>query len=343
NLRLVGLCSEPVATRGGWAGVATWLADAHGRLWSLSDVQPGGVERVLQAWRGGVRLGDLSLAHAELVRAGALVQDATASADGRLGAGAAVQAVRAAGATWDQTPLASLFARPLADQVATALAPGSAGLLTLAGRLVGGCLRLEGGHRLGLVPALADPALPALANLRALAAADLAVRAVVRPLREAAGQAALLALAPADDGLRLPEAMAGRLMAALEHLPHAGLANGQGGPAADEDPPLPWATLERRALAVLLGGRSALPASVGPGLAAEARNLRAQLCGAAAARLESLFQACQAVPGERWGRLAQVPPAAFARQWAAAALQAQRAREQHARDAWTRWADPASC
>jgi hypothetical protein len=339
NLRLHGLCAEPVLTNGGWAGVVTWLADAQGRLWSLGDVQPGDAARVLQAWRGGVRLGDLSLAHAELARGGALVQDATASPEGRLGSGSAVQAVRAAGARWDEAPLATLFARPLTAQIDAAFADGRPGLLTLRGRLDGVVLRLPDGPGLLLQPPSWDRALPAAANLRALAAcAGAEICVVVRPLREAAGQAVLLALSPGGDGLRLPAALGDRLMVGLEHLPQAGLSGDAPSPPLLASDPLPWAALHRRALAVLLGGRSALPAALVASIAGEAGALRQRLCPAAADRLGALFQACQSAPGGSWGRVRQTAPEAFARAWAGAALHAAEARRHAMHEAWRRWA-----
>jgi hypothetical protein len=340
NLRLHGLCAEPVLTSGGWAGVVTWLADAQGRLWSLGDVQPGDAARVVQAWRGGVRLGDLSLSHAELVRGGALVQDATASPEGRLGSGAAVQAVRAVGVRWDEAPLAELFARPLLAQLDAAFADGQPGLLTLCGSLDGTVLRLPDGPGLLLQPSSWDRALPAAANLRALAAcAGAEIRVVVRPLREAAGQAVLLALSPAGDGLRLPVALGDRIMVGLEHLPQAGLSgDAPSPPPVASDDPLPWAVLHRRALAVLLGGRSALPAALAGSIAGEVGALRQRLCPAAADRLGALFQACQSAPGGSWGRVRQTTPEMFARAWAGAALHAAEARRHVMHEAWRSWA-----
>lgn len=339
NLRLHGLCAEPVLTSGGWAGVVTWLADAQGRLWSLGDVQPGDAARVLQAWRGGVRLGDLSLAHAELARGGALVQDATASPEGRLGSGVAVQAVRATGARWDEAPLAALFARPLAAQLDAAFADARSGLLTLRGRLDGVVLHLPEGPGLLLQPPSWDRALPAAANLRALAAcAGAEVRVVVRPVREAAGQAVLLALSPAGEGLHLPAALGDRIMVGLEHLPHAGLSGDAPSPPPSASDPLPWAALHRRALAVLLGGRTALPVALAASIVGEAGALRQRLCPAAADRLGALFQACQSAPGGSWGRVRQTAPEALARAWAGAALHAAEARRQAMHAAWRRWA-----
>jgi hypothetical protein len=59
------------------------------------------------------------LPHRELCRSGLFVGDATASADGRLGAGQKVRAVRATEPShWDHASLAPRWLRPLAEQLA---------------------------------------------------------------------------------------------------------------------------------------------------------------------------------------------------------------------------------
>ncbi|MZG18412.1 hypothetical protein GTY44_33865, partial [Streptomyces sp. SID5914] len=68
------------------------------------------------------RIGDTSLTHRELSRAGLAVSGATVSPTGRLGAGAGVRAVRAPGASWRAEPLDRLWAMPVAEQIARALA-----------------------------------------------------------------------------------------------------------------------------------------------------------------------------------------------------------------------------
>lgn len=101
---------------------------------------------------------------------------------------------------------------------------------------------------------------------------------------------------------------------------------------------MPWELLLRRALAVLLGGRSALPSAVASQIAAESNQLRARLCAASADRLGALFQACQAEPAECFGRLRHRPPVQLARAWAGAVLHAAAARRHTVFDAWRRWA-----
>ncbi|MEU8730336.1 hypothetical protein AB0C68_13315 [Streptomyces tendae] len=122
SLRLYGLFAEPVLTSTGHAGTVTWIADAAGRLYTVPDVAPGGAERAVGSADRAVRIGDTSLTPRELSRAGLAVSGATVSPTGRLGAGAGVRAVRAPGASWHTEPLDRLWAVPVAEQIARALA-----------------------------------------------------------------------------------------------------------------------------------------------------------------------------------------------------------------------------
>ena len=90
SLRLYGLFSEPVLTATGYAGAVTWTADAEGRLYTVSDVAPGGPGRATGAADRAVRIGDTALTHRELSRAGLAVTGATVSrpVGGRGGRGA---------------------------------------------------------------------------------------------------------------------------------------------------------------------------------------------------------------------------------------------------------------
>ncbi|MFF0696801.1 hypothetical protein ACFYU4_29755 [Streptomyces tendae] len=122
SLRLYGLFAEPVLTSTGYAGTVTWTADAAGRLYTVPDVAPGGAERAAGSADRAVRIGDTSLTHRELSRAGLAVSGATVSPTGRLGAGAGVRAVRAPGVPWHAEPLDRLWTVPVAEQIARALA-----------------------------------------------------------------------------------------------------------------------------------------------------------------------------------------------------------------------------
>ncbi|MET8699426.1 hypothetical protein ABZW10_11245 [Kitasatospora sp. NPDC004723] len=129
GLRLYGLFAEPVLTAT-HAGVLTWAVDAGGGLHTMAEVMPhtdatAAAPQAVGAGNRTVRLGDAMLSHREFTRAGLAVQGATRSAAGRLGAGASVRAVRAAGAAWTAEPLARLWAEPPAAQVARALAAGA--------------------------------------------------------------------------------------------------------------------------------------------------------------------------------------------------------------------------
>ena len=116
-IRLHGLCSEAIVATSGYAGVVTYLADEQGRLWTVSDVTPGGQERVAGAYRGAVRLGLLALGHHDLGRAGVFAQGVTASAGGRLGGGEGANAARLPGVRWDDAPLARLWETPVGEQL----------------------------------------------------------------------------------------------------------------------------------------------------------------------------------------------------------------------------------
>lgn len=357
GLRLVGWLAEPVLTRGGYAGVVTHLVDAQGRRWTLSAVRPGALEQVHQAWEGGAGLGDLSLSQRELARGGCVVQDATASADGRLGAGAAVKAVSAPGVAWDQSPLAEQFAKPLAEQVTTAFAvldepgvrPAGDVLLACTGRLSGSDaqalhLLTDDGVRLRLEPASWDPRLAFVANLERLSAAlGARVRVVGRLVVDRPGTLEALAIGPAigpaDDAtatmaVRLPAASVGRLLLGLEHVAGGGLPAGAPPPPSTVERHDPWSAPARRLESVLAGGRATIASSAVAGaLEREADALVRGLSPQGAVLLRGLYQACGSVT-DRWGRLVAPPAEQLARSWAALALYLDAAKRHHARACW---------
>ncbi|WP_338320557.1 hypothetical protein, partial [Streptomyces lonarensis] len=216
SLRLHGLFSEAILTPGGYAGAVTWTVDASGRRYTVSDVAPGGAARAAGAGDRTVRMGDTAFTHRELSRAGLAVSGATLSSSGRLGAGAGVRAVRAAGSPWTDGPPAALWEEPLSGQVARALAsrdsptPNRDDLLfltvTLAGAVresAGDCLLAHcGGVAVRLTVAHDPPALPHRDNLRLLASRPgLRLRAVARLEPAAHPRARLLAVShPTEDG-----------------------------------------------------------------------------------------------------------------------------------------------
>ncbi|WP_328476300.1 hypothetical protein OHA21_21540 [Actinoplanes sp. NBC_00393] len=117
DLRLYGLFCEPVRAATGHAGAATYLVDARGRIWVVSDVKPADPATAVTATRASVDLGEVRLSHRELSRSGLLAINAHASAAGRLSHGRARQAVSAPGTGWFETPLNDLWQVGLAAQV----------------------------------------------------------------------------------------------------------------------------------------------------------------------------------------------------------------------------------
>ncbi|MEO3746187.1 hypothetical protein [Plantactinospora sp. B5E13] len=127
NLRVYGVCREPVISATGYAGVVTHLLDDEGRWFSVSDVQPGEPGRALSVATAPVDLGPAGVSHARLARAGLLVTGTTVSPDGRLGSGRGVRATPVTGPGWSAGPLGQLFARPLAEVVNAQLNAAEAG------------------------------------------------------------------------------------------------------------------------------------------------------------------------------------------------------------------------
>ncbi len=348
GLRLTGWLSEPLLTRGGYAGVITHLVDAQGRRWTLPAMRPGGVEQVAQAWEGGAGLGDLSLSHRDLARGGCVVQDATASNDGRLGAGAVVKAVSTTGLSWDESPLAEQFARPLAEQVSAAFAaladpeahPVGDLLIAVIGEVVGAdeqAVHLATNQaRLRLTPPSWDPRLPYVSNLERLAlASGMQVRVVGRLVAHQPGTLEVLAIGTPGKAptIRLPTALAGRLLLGLEHLPGAALPASSGRLPALSPTDDPWGVAARRLQGVVLGGRMTLSGRAAVVAEREAVELSRGLSPHAATLLRGLIQACGST-ADRWGRLVAPPALPLARAWAALAIQLDAARLNHARSLW---------
>ncbi|MFJ6381582.1 hypothetical protein ACIQI7_16505 [Kitasatospora sp. NPDC092039] len=266
GLRLHGLFAEPVLTAT-HAGAVSWAVDATGRLSSIAEVMPhdddaaAAARQAVGAGNRTLRLGDAALSHREFSRAGLAVQGATRSTGGRLGAGASVRAVRAAGAAWTAEPAARLWSQPAAAQVARALAaqelpyesrPAGSDLLFLDVTLLGpaptgpgGTPQLlarctpggpaggsaqgaAGGPVIVLRSAHDHPGLPFRANLALLATAPgLRLRVIGRLERADRPELHLLAVGtpPDDPGpLTLPADRAGRVNLGLERLQTADLA-----------------------------------------------------------------------------------------------------------------------
>ncbi|MFD5714738.1 hypothetical protein ACFWHW_30955 [Streptomyces pharetrae] len=325
SLRLYGLFSEPVLTATGYAGAVTWTADAEGRLYTVSDVAPGGPARATGAADRAVRVGDTALTHRELSRAGLAVSGATVSPTGRLGAGAGVRAVRAAGVAWRAEPLDRLWSVPAAEQVARALSGGRDLLfleVTLLGSVresTGDCLLADcAGVPLRLTTAHDDPSLPYRDNLRLLAAArGSRLRIVARLVPGTLPRALLLATEHPTDP-------AARVDAGLDRLQHADLpadaaqAPPEALPAGDE---APLHLLRRRVHQAVSGGRRVLALSASsrgePGDSARLRRLGLATAGDL---LDDLHSTAALRSRDAFGRLLPSDAAPFARAWLAAAV-----------------------
>ncbi|MFI1439204.1 hypothetical protein [Streptomyces fructofermentans] len=320
SLRLYGLFSEPILTATGYAGAVTWTADAEGRLYTVSDVAPGGPGRAVGAADRAVRVGDTALTHRELSRAGLAMSGATVSPTGRLGAGAAVRAVRAPGAAWREAPLDRLWAVPVAEQVSRALTGGD-GLLflevTLTGTVreaAGDCLLADcDGLTLRLAGAHDHPALPFRDNLRLLAAAPgTRLRVVARLAPAPLPRALLLATDhPRDDSAHLD--------VGLDRLQHADLPGPvvppAGPPPGTDEAPLHL--LRRRVHQAASAGRRVLAF---PGdSAADSRRLERSGLGGAGELLDELHSSAAERSRDVFGRLVPADVDRFARAWLAAA------------------------
>ncbi|MFD4508929.1 hypothetical protein [Streptomyces sp. NPDC058457] len=332
SLRLYGLFSEPVLTASGYAGAVTWTADAEGRLYTLSDVAPGGAGRAVGAADRAVRVGDTALTHRELARAGLAVSGATVSPTGRLGAGAGVRAVRAPGADWRAAPLDRLWAVPVAEQVGRALSGGHDLLfleVTLVGAVreaAGDCLLADcGGVPLRLTAAHDHPALPHRDNLRLLAAArGSRLRVIARVATAPHARAHLLAT-------EHPTSAGNRVDVGLDRLQQADLptpapatpsAHAHAAVPASIDAVLapheaPLHLLHRRVGQAVSGGRRVLAF---PGdSTADARRLHRHGLGTAGDILDELLAAAAERSRDAFGRLLPADTGRFARAWLTAA------------------------
>ncbi|MGW6008233.1 hypothetical protein [Streptomyces sp. NPDC055210] len=324
SLRLYGLFSEPVLTATGYAGAVTWTAGADGRLYTVSDVAPGGSGRAVGAADRAVRVGDTALSHRELSRAGLAVSGATVSPTGRLGAGAGVRAVRAAGTAWSEAPLDRLWQVPVAEQVSRALTGGD-GLLfldvTLTGTVreaAGDCLLADcGGLTLRLAAAHDHPALPYRDNLRLLATAPGARLRVVARLDPSPVPRALLVAAahPRDAGAHVD--------LGLDRLQHADLpapATASTVPAGSSPVLLdeaPLHLLRRRVHQAASAGRRVLAF---PGdSAADSSRLSRYGFACAGDLLDELHASAADRSRDVFGRLVPADLNRFARAWLAAA------------------------
>lgn len=360
DLRLHGLFCEPVRAATGHAGAATYLADAQGRLWVVSDVKPAGPEVAGSAARASVDLGEVRLSHHELSRGGILAVNAHASAAGRLSHGRARQAVTVAGCGWFDGPLDALWLADPAAQVDRWLAgtavpsherPAAHDLAFLDGVILGadrrGLLLAVGRHDLTVAVTAPhdDPSLPYIANLRLLAAH--ASGRQVRLVGRFAGTRSVAGLAFAAPWL--PARHGGHVDLGATSLTRADLSAadpirpGTEPGSAPQEPPLrlrpgaepapqepPLHLLRHQLERVVAAGRTALLS----GVDGDARRLaEAHLAGAAAVSAE-LGAATARRTRDVFGRLAPHDASRLARAWLASAIYEQAAAREVTRAGW---------
>jgi hypothetical protein len=316
SLRVHGLLSEAVVTRGGYAGVVTYLCDDQSRLWALSDVRPGVATRAIEAYGGGVSIGDCTLSHRELGRDGLFLSAGTGSADGRLGAGSGVRAVRAGSSSLADEPCTKLFARSLDEQIAaareaqanfpedrragddlvfvTAVVVGTQdGMLLLATTDQSQELRLRSAH---------DAAeLPGNENLQVLCRAPgLKIRLVARLLDDRRRVFAPLLVAPhePDDGVpsfSFPESWASRCCLTLDRLEPRHLvrlvSRAPEIPPPRSEVPDPLEAFRRRLRNFALGGVRTVSERARDDIERDARQLEKRMMPEAARSLRALAQA----------------------------------------------------
>jgi hypothetical protein len=183
DLRLHGIFSEPVRAATGHAGVVTYLADAAGTVWVVSDVRPAEPDAPRPSTHASVDLGEARLSHHDLARGGLLAVNAHASAARRLSHGRARQAVAVAGVGWFAEPLDGLWRTGVGAQVDRWLAgvarpgherPAAHDLAFLDGTIAGadrrGLLLDVDGLTVVVTAAVVAPASPDVTNLRLLVA-----------------------------------------------------------------------------------------------------------------------------------------------------------------------------
>jgi hypothetical protein len=295
TLRLWGLVSEPVLAGTGQTGVVTWLIDARGGRWNIADVRPRPPGQAIGVY--DVAPPVTTLSHRRLCREGLFVQNATA-AEGRLGAGAGVAAVRAAGSEWGASLLDALWtadgARAAGDE-----------LRFVEGVIVGlwrdGLLVRVGEGDVVVLPGSEHTSLPWRDNLHLLGRAPgLVVRLVGRLVPNRAR--ALIGLGVASPGLVLPPDWAGRANLGLDRLTTAHLPERLAEPlrvhAEAQATSDPLAPLRRRIERAMLGGTASLPGEAFAGITADVGRLRSAAAPGAGAVLAALAHAAVARGGE---------------------------------------------
>ncbi|MGE0404221.1 MAG: hypothetical protein AB7T06_46360 [Kofleriaceae bacterium] len=355
NLRLRGLFTEAVIARTGFAGAVTFLVDDKGTLYTRSDIAPGDASRAAAAYDGSAAIGDAVLPHRELCRAGLFVSDATSSADGRLGAGQRVRAVRASEPSrWTDDAIARRWSTPLADQLARLAAhdatadehkPAGWDLIFLEGTLLGGSSSGIGLAATNanntvvlLTTSLDHKALPARDNLAALAKSpSLLVRAITRARLSQPRRLDLLAIGPAPDEPRfpLPDALHGRANLHYDRLSLRPLTAPTVALSISHEPPDDLLSpLRRRIERVVLGGLGTLPMHAMPELDREAALLTDRSLRTGADVLRDLAALAHDTSRAMTGARRPIDRLAFARAWLRAAVYEDAARRRLSVASW---------
>ncbi len=251
-LSLQGIFTEPIIAATGHAGVATYLRDSGGALWSVHSNMPvlGGdvaTDQARQYYQRAPRLGGISTSHQELTRRTLLVSNAKASEDGRLGAGAQVAAVAGAVGDWDPQWFAADTTEEI-DFVRLEVRGLSGTALALAG---------PDGRIVTVHPSAAARALGALDDLLELARHPGTLLHCV--LRRTVDGLELLAFAVDADQIRLPDSWHGRVMLGLDRLAPAYFSSPS--QQARQLPPVaagPWPIMMQWLGRVAVHGRAAL-------------------------------------------------------------------------------------
>lgn len=293
-LRLVGVCTEAVVADTGVSGVTSWLLDEHGGLWSVADIRPGDVDRVVSSYGSPILIGDITLTHRQLARGGLLLSAATATETGRLGTGVGVRAAAIPGARWDEAVFQPRWTTPVRDRL-------NGPLVFVEGTVRGRCngalvVNVFGYGPVRFVPPVEHPSLYSRSNIALLARApELKLRIVARAVD---GDHALypIAVAPGEGESRLllPSRWGARCQLAFDQLVGAHVEGVL--PQAPEVSlvhvaPLVPTHLWRRLSRVAMHGKTTLPGEVRHEVSTECRALQTQMMPTAASALWALAEA----------------------------------------------------
>ncbi|MFF0348984.1 hypothetical protein ACFYP0_14915 [Micromonospora arida] len=322
DLHLRGLCTEPLRTTTGHVGAISYLTDGDSTIWSLAQARPGDGDTARSAAQASVNLGDVTISHRELDRAGIIVINAHASVDRRLSHGRTVQAVRTTGRTWHEEPADALWRQPIPEQAARWLnafevaqheRPTGHDLAFLDGVLAADQrgLLLQTAQLPGPVLVLAphdDPVLPYVANLRLLAAH--ATGMPVRMIGRFHGPRQVHGLAVAAPWL--PDRFAGHVDLGVDQLQRADLPDAETTePSGSNQPQPPLHLLTHHLQRVVAAGRAALV----PDVDRDARALVDAQLPTAASVLRELRRAGHRRSRDAFGRLNQQDSTALAVAW----------------------------